>query len=123
MRTKKEDIKNHLDHLTNRNKLLLEERSQQIDLANLICIEHNPQNEHWRKVSKLFVDIDILKTEVINEEEKKREEALNYDATKIARFNWESVTKKEDDSQSFTPEKFSSGKRKIDVNFENIDTP
>ena len=44
---KKIKNKKHLDHLTNQNKLLLEERSQEICLAKLIFPEYDPENEHW----------------------------------------------------------------------------
>ena len=68
---KMEVIKNTLDHLTNWNKLLLEERLQQINLAKMICPQYDPKNEHWKRVLELSSDIDKVKKEMATKEEKK----------------------------------------------------
>ena len=68
---KMEMIKNSLEHLTNRNKLLLDERLQQINLAKIICPLYDAQDEHWMRVTQLTKDIDNLKKEIAAEELKK----------------------------------------------------
>ena len=57
---KMEVIKNTL---ANRNKLLLEECPQQINLAKMICSQYDPKNEHWKRVSELSSDISNFHSE------------------------------------------------------------
>ena len=53
----RESIKNQLEHLTNCNKLLLEERGQEIELAKLFYPEGDNDNEHWKRVKQLSTEI------------------------------------------------------------------
>lgn len=57
----RDDQKHKLDHLTNRHKLLLDERQQEINLAKSFCTEYNPFNEHWVKVKYLSLEMSELK--------------------------------------------------------------
>ena len=69
---KREDVKNQLEHLTNRNKLLLEERLQEITMAKLICPVFDPDDFHWQGVMKLSEDIKHLKEEMKTKEKKQK---------------------------------------------------
>ena len=60
----RESIKNQLEHLTNCNKLLLEERGQEIQLAKLFCPEGDKEDEHWKRVKQLSMEIQDMKKEI-----------------------------------------------------------
>lgn len=89
---KMENIKNTLEHLTNRNKLLLDERLQQITIAKLICPEYNAENEQWKKVNNLSRDIENLKKKILLEESKKIYEMSNSPGKNMAERFLSSVT-------------------------------
>ena len=90
---KMENIKNSLEHLTNRNKLLLDEGFQQITMAKLICPEYDAENEQWKRVNNLSKEIDDYKKAILIEESKKFSDMSNSTGKKMAeRFLW-SVTK------------------------------
>ena len=46
----REARKNRLEHLISCNKLLLEERGQEIQLAKIFCSHGDPENYHWKEV-------------------------------------------------------------------------
>ena len=89
---KMESINHTLQHLTNRNKLLLEERLQQINLAKIICPEYDANNEVWMKVNELSKDIDNLKKEIATEELKRSNETAIYSGRIMADKFLASVT-------------------------------
>ena len=74
---KMEVINHTLQHLANRNKVLLDERLQQINLTKIICRKYDHQNEHWMTVSSMTPDIDNLKKDTAAQELKKIDEMIN----------------------------------------------
>ena len=60
----RDDIKNDLEVLTNRNKLLLTEREQEITLAKLICPEYDKNNSNWKRVMELGKEISEINNEM-----------------------------------------------------------
>ena len=59
-----DDIKTILAHLNTRNKMLLEERKQAIELAKGICPKYNKENDFWKGVHKLTDEINKVKGEI-----------------------------------------------------------
>ena len=109
---KMEVIKNTLDHLTNRNKLLLKEHLQQFNLAKMICPQYYPENEHWKRVLELSSDIDKVKKEMATKEEKKIGQMRNTSNKKMAEQFLASVTTSNDDFKSLQNK--STRKQKLD---------
>ena len=70
------DIKHDLEYLTNCNKLLLDEREQEIDLAKIICPEYDRTNEYWASFIQLSSDISELKNEIVVLQKKLRQICL-----------------------------------------------
>ena len=93
-----EAINHTLGHLTNRNKLLLDERLQQINLAKIICPKYDAENEHWIKVTSITNDIERLKKDMRTEELKKIEEMKSLSGNNMAEFFLASVTSPDIDS-------------------------
>ena len=59
-----EDIKSLLAHRNMRNKMLLEERNQAINLAKAICPKYDAGNNFLKLVPNLTQQINIVKTEI-----------------------------------------------------------
>ena len=70
--------------MTNRNKLLLEERSQEIGIARIMCPDNDPDNQHWKRVEELSREINYLKKEMSAKENKKLIELSNIAGKKMA---------------------------------------
>ena len=117
-----EVIKSTLKHLTNRNKLLLEERSQEIGIARIMCPDNDPDNQHWKRVEELSREINDLKKEMAAEENKKLIELSNTAGKKMAERFLESVTATEVDieSESVKKRKFNV---KVDCATEVVNSP
>ena len=56
-----EDMKFLLAHRNTRNKMLLEERMQAISLAKVICPKYDADNEYWKAVHNLTLQIKTVK--------------------------------------------------------------
>ena len=67
----RDDLKHDLEHLTSRNKLLLDEREQEINIAKIICPQYDRMNEHWERVNQVSTEISELKKEMILQQQKK----------------------------------------------------
>ena len=59
-----EDMKSLLAHRNTRNKMLLEERMQAISLAKVICPKYDADNEYWKAVHNLTLQIKTVKNDI-----------------------------------------------------------
>lgn len=80
----RDDINSTLTHLTNRNKLLLCEREQEINLAKMICPAYDEDDDHWKRVKELSSDIANLKNEIIALEQKKNATNVKQSGSSMA---------------------------------------
>ena len=67
----REQLNQRILQLMTRNKLLLDERQQEIELAKIICPEYDASDSNWMKVMHLKEEITQLKREIKKEEEEK----------------------------------------------------
>ena len=67
----RDDMKNDLEMLTNRNKLLLTEREQEINLAKIICPQYDESNMNWKRVMELGREIATVNKEMLELQKKK----------------------------------------------------
>ena len=83
----RDDIKNDIMLLTNRNKLLLVEREQEINLAKLICPQYDENNENWKRVMALSQEISLLKKEmVVLQNKKSKAQSKQFGKSMAAKF-------------------------------------
>ena len=88
---RREEVNSNLNHLTNKNKLLLEERQQQISLAKIISPKYDPNNEHWAQVLSLTKDLENVKNEIAAEEKNKKQNESSYTGSNVAKSLLNSV--------------------------------
>ena len=61
---KMDNISETITHLTSRCDILLRERSQQIDMAKIICPEYDKDDENWVEVTNLTRDLAGVKKDI-----------------------------------------------------------
>ena len=75
-----DNITETIKHLTSRCDIILRERSQQIELAKLICPVYDKNDENWASVADLTQDLKGVK-DMIAKYEKEKTEVMNTKST------------------------------------------
>ena len=89
-----EDMKMSLEDIRAKHNTLLDERSQAINLAKIICPTYDATNEYWQIVHKLSTDIEEVKKE--KDELQKKKDVMsqqNHEKTLLPTNFLKSVTK------------------------------
>ena len=93
----RDSMKQQLDSLIDRNKMLLTEREQEINLAKIICPEYDKDNEQWKRVTELSKNISDLRNEIIKEQKKCTEMNNSKSRSSMAAKFLQSVRRSDDD--------------------------
>ena len=87
----REDLQSRLTQLNVRSDLLLRERSQQIDLAKIICPVYNKTDSNWMEVISLTEDIQVVKDQLRVVEEERAIISEQNKSTQLANQFIESI--------------------------------
>lgn len=120
--------KHNLDHLQDRNRLILEERAQETNLAQIICPDYDPFNDHWKRVAELTFELNELKNVIVSAQVNGNEVNKNRTGSNMAGKLLASVNKKQSTAKYSTVDSsvlskdsnsmLSSHKRAIDDTIE-----